>query len=238
MNIQYSDIETKLIYHTPNPELMVVNAARVSHGKSKTELDEADEKLIKYLYNHKHWSPFRHIHFEYRLKMPIFLRAQFTKHKIGVVPEEVINIGDYIHQDIDENEISRRYVKDNLEFYMPVWRQADKSVKQGSGSEFEYCIANRLNVGFNLTVIHCLKEYEHLIKMGVAPEQARMILPQNLMTELMVSFSYQALVHYFTLRLKPNAQKEIQELSTKMYNDLETALGKESVLISIIKDLV
>jgi thymidylate synthase (FAD) len=236
-----------LEYITTNPELTIVNSARVSHGKYKTELDNSDIKLIDFLYKHQHWSPFRHVNLKFNLKMPLCVRSQFIKHRLGFVYGEIL--GDDL-PDFEINEVSRRYVKGNLEFYQPVWRKADENVKQGSGSEFtdsdvKYCEFQKLNLKlsgsikneFEYQIRTSINSYNKLLELGVAPEQARMVLPQNLMTQCVVTCSFQAFVNLMQLRLKPNAQKEIQELCKMMYNEVQAQLTG-SCLLGILESSI
>jgi len=151
-------------------DLSVVNAARVSFGKSSKmdmsdqwgppKLKDKDAKLIKYLAKHKHMSPFGHAFASFHVKAPIFVARQLVKHKF-----------------LRWNEISRRYVDDEPEFYEPdVWRGRSADKKQGSEGEIQHIhIQTSQQVPMRL--------YESLLDKGVCPEQARMVLPQNLMTE-------------------------------------------------------
>ena len=142
-------------------DLSVVNAARVSFAKDSKELSEKDEKLIKYLAKHNHWSPFGHASLQFRIKAPIFVARQLVKHQVGLV----------------WNEVSRRYVDDEPEFYIPQeWRLKADNKKQGSSDEtIEYSLGSTLE--FIKTT------YQNMLKANIAPEMARMILPQNLYTE-------------------------------------------------------
>src|SRR5210317_2302334 len=143
-------------------DLSVVNAARVSYAKSKDAFDVVkDEKLIKYLAEHEHWSPFAHASLQFRIKAPVFVARQLVKHQVGLV----------------WNEVSRRYVDSEPEFYTPfIWRGKPENKKQGSSEdEIEYDISS--------TMQFVRETYNNLLKAGVAPELARMVLPQNMMTE-------------------------------------------------------
>ena len=142
-------------------DLSVVNAARVSFAKESNEFSKQDAKLIHYLAKHNHWSPFGHASMQFRIKAPIFVARQLVKHQIGLV----------------WNEVSRRYVDDEPEFYVPSeWRLKADDKKQGSSDEtIEY------NLGSTLEFIKTT--YQNMLKANIAPEMARMILPQNLYTE-------------------------------------------------------
>jgi len=172
----------------------VVNAARVSFGKQVDPddfLSERDEKLIHYLARENHWSPFAHPQIRFRVKAPIFVRTQLFKHKIGA----------------EENEVSRRYVDDEPEFYEPeVWRgRPDKSIKQGSGESFTF-----LPLKPNL-VRDCLVQYNDMLENGVAPEMARMVLPQSTYTEWIWTGSLAFFARVYKQRSDPHAQWETQQ---------------------------
>ena len=178
-------------------DLMVVNAARVSFHKESAQLGESDEKLIKYLAEHKHWTPFSHPQVTFRIKAPIFVARQLFKHKVGLT----------------ENEVSRRYVDETPEFYFPVLRQRpDNGMKQGSKDEFP------VNLELCETIINYIttragEAYDLLIREGVAPEQARMILPQSMYTEWYWTGSLAAFARVCSLRLDPHAQQETAEVA-------------------------
>ena len=167
-------------------DLSVVNAARVSFGKKHDAFQDKDIKLIRYLAKHKHLSPFGHAFASFHVKAPIFIRAQLVKHKFLRV-----------------NEISRRYIDDNVEFYVPdVWRGRSADKKQGSEGEV-YSNANMLYYNDK-----CLAMYNQLLDEGVAPEQARMVLPQSTMTEWWWSGSLDAFAAMCVLRCAPDTQYE------------------------------
>jgi len=172
----------------------VVNAARVSFGKQVDPddfLSERDEKLIHYLARENHWSPFAHPQVRFRVKAPIFVRTQLFKSKVGLT----------------ENEVSRRYVDDEPEFYEPeVWRgRPDKSIKQGSGKDIECPYAQRD------TNFQTLELYHFLIGENVAPEMARMVLPQSTYTEWIWTGSLAAFARVYRQRSDPHAQWEAQQ---------------------------
>ena len=171
-------------------DLSVVNAARVSFGKHHKEFDgQRDAKLISYLANHEHLSPFGHAFASFHIKAPIFVARQLVKHKF-----------------LRWNEISRRYVDDEPEFYTPeVWRGRSADKKQGSEGEVRSHLAVSQVEYANAEV---LSAYTTLIAEGVAPEQARMVLPQSTMTEWYWSGSLDAFASMCNLRLKPDTQYE------------------------------
>ena len=176
-------------------DLSVVNAARVSFAKRKEVLDEKDDKLIKYLAHWGHWSPFAHATMSFRIKAPIFVARQLVKHQVG----------------LSWNEVSRRYVDDDPEFYMiDEWRsRPKKSIKQGSGDKL---------IKFDIThaVDTAKGTYHYMLEEGIAPEMARMILPQNMMTEWIWSGSVYAFSRVCNLSTKSNAQKETGSVAEQM----------------------
>ncbi len=177
-------------------DLTVCNSARVSFNNHKEEFDDNDAKLIKYLADHNHWTPFAHPQITLRIKAPISIRTQFFKSKIGFV----------------ENEISRRYVDIEPEFYKPKWRtKPNDNIKQGSG-EF---ISNteKINDDYAKAIHACSLLYEDLINQGVAPEQARFVLPQGMYTEWYWTGSLSAYARFYKLRSHPHAQWEIRQYS-------------------------
>jgi thymidylate synthase (FAD) len=191
-------------------DLSVVNAARVSFnkeshwdsdphwsGSQKHILSEKDTKLIKYLGKHNHFTPFCHPQITLRIKCPIFVRAQLGKHQIGLTM----------------NEVSRRYVTFEPEIYTPLWRNAPTDgAKQGSSGAIEdmdTCI--RLRQEYDTVAKECLDLYSKLIQDGVAPEQARSILPQGTYTEFMWTGSLYAFARVYNLRIDAHAQWEIQQ---------------------------
>jgi len=191
-------------------DLSVVNAARVSFNKesswqsdpnwtgfNKKELSEKDNKLIRYLAKHNHFTPFCHPQISLRIKCPIFVRAQLGKHQIGLVM----------------NEVSRRYVTYEPEIYTPLWRSSPTDgAKQGSSGPIEdmdTCI--KLRQEYDGVAKECLDLYNKLLADGVAPEQARSILPQGTYTEFVWTGSLYAFARVYNLRIDAHAQWEIQE---------------------------
>ena len=191
-------IEATYIDHMGS-DLSVVNAARVSFGKSHAEFDPVrDTKLINYLAKHKHISPFGHAFASFHVKAPIFVARQLVKHKF-----------------LRWNEISRRYVDDEPEFYVPeLWRGKAENIKQGSAG----VVSTQSDPNFvNYTA---LRTYNEMLAEGVAPEMARMVLPQSTMTEWYWSGSLDALADMCRLRCKEDTQYESRlvadQISEKM----------------------
>jgi len=167
-------------------DLTVVNAARVSFHKRKEKFDDKDEKLIKYLAEHNHWSPFGHATMQFLIKAPVFVARQLVKHQVGLV----------------WNEVSRRYVDTKPEFYIPfMWRKKAENKKQGSSDEeVEYDIMHLINVA--------KETYNDMLEDEIAPEMARMVLPQCMMTEWYWTGSLYAFARVCNLRNKEDAQEE------------------------------
>lgn len=208
-------------------DLSVVNAARVSfHKESEWEhwvpetgevkapdwdtlerLSEKDQKLISYLAKHGHWSPFAHTSLQFRIKAPIFVARQLVKHQVGGV----------------WNEVSRRYVDDEPEFWFPKeWRGKPVNAKQGSSGVVDLYSEDSMFDSFydpqGITTF-CVTAYDRLLSIGVAPEQARMILPQNTMTEWIWTGSLMFFTRVCKQRLDPHAQQETREVA-QLINDL------------------
>ena len=181
-------------------DLSVVNAARVSYSKTKEAFDVVkDEKLIKYLAEHEHWSPFAHASLQFRIKAPIFVARQLVKHQVGLV----------------WNEVSRRYVDHAPELYKPdSWRGRPQNSKQGSDGEVK--LDQTINYNMETTMQNCLVLYKSLLQKGVAPEQARMVLPQSMMTEWYWSGTLYAFARVCNLRCKPDTQRETQEVANEI----------------------
>jgi thymidylate synthase (FAD) len=188
----------ELLSHFGN-DLMIVNAARVSYGKSKEEFDNKDEKLIKYLIEHKHIAPFRHPQLQFRINCPIYVERQLFKHQVG----------------LSANSISGRYV-DFSDSYTTIteWRKQSKSSKQGSeGLIDNQEEAKRIE---HHIIEHCKLAYDNLLNLGVSKEQARTILPLNLNTTFIWTGSLLSFVHLWNLRLKPDTQVETKEVAQEM----------------------
>ena len=216
-------IEVTLIDHMGS-DLTTVNAARVSFGKKSQGVlsweplnekvsrpvyvpTETDAKLIKYLAEHKHFSPFGHAFASFHVKAPIFVARQLVKHKF-----------------LRWNEISRRYVDDEPEFYTPeVWRGRSEDKKQGSSG-----VVDIDDYIFNVDPEYgddykqgCLNVYMRLLEVGVAPEQARMVLPQSTMTEWYWSGSLDAFADMCKLRCKEDTQYETRLVADQISKEMK-----------------
>ena len=198
-------------------DLTIVNSARVSFGVHKTELDDKDRKLIRYLIKHRHTSTLEHCFVTFRVKVPLFIRSQHHRHRTW-----------------SYNEISRRYTAESLEFYSPVSfrtqhssnRQASNSNEQINPRLFE---ARVVGVGEPLNASEAVRQhhfasvslYENLMEKGVCREQARGVLPQNLYTEYYASANLNNILKFIDLRSHEGAQWEIQVVAKAMLKILE-----------------
>ena len=206
-------------------DLSVVNAARVSFNKKATwghhvpgqgifELEDRDKKLIRYLAKHGHWTPFGHATLSFHIKAPIFVARQLVKHQVGLV----------------WNEVSRRYVDDVPDFYFPeTWRGKATDKKQGSSDEEILWLTRDRRVG--TAVRQASKEagalYRDMLDVGVAPEQARMVLPQNTYTEWYWTGSLYAFARVCGLRCKGDTQEETRNIAWEIHD-----LAKEKFPVS------
>ena len=193
---------------TMGTDLTVVNAARVSFDKESgwdwadrngKSLYEKDQRLIKYLATHSHWTPFSHVMITMRETVPIFVARQRFKHMVGFT----------------YNEVSRRYVDDEPKLYWPdKWRKAADNKKQGSSDE-EFKSPDLLWAENHMKGLVTI--YNKLVEAGCAPEQARMVLPQSMYTSYYVTGSLAAWARAYKLRSDPHAQKEIQDLAEQWH---------------------
>lgn len=182
-------------------DLSVVNAARVSFGKAKDALDDADRKLISYLARHEHWSPFAHTALQFRITAPIFVARQLAKHQVG---------GAW-------NEESRRYIDDEPTIYCPTeWRGRADNVKQGSGDALSSADAYLCDSVYDTAMGTAMQAYHTLLKRGIAPEMARMVLPQSTNTSWVWSGSLLFFSRVCRLRLDDHAQAETREIAKQI----------------------
>ena len=193
-------------------DLSVVNAARVSFGKKsqmvctdhvlgKYELDPKDSRLICYLAKHKHTSPFGHAFASFRIDAPVYVARQLVKHKF-----------------LRWNEVSRRYVSYLPQFYEPYWRSKPENSKQGSGGPME--ISEEAEMMYHATMRNALTTYDMMIKEGVSPEQARSVLPQNMMTSWVWSGSLDAFADMCVLRCAKDTQAETRIVANVIYAEM------------------
>ena len=185
-------------------DLSVVNAARVSFAKESSEMKKGDEKLIKYLAEHNHMSPFRHAFVTLEVKAPLLTARQWWKYCVGSD-----------HTMDGWNEVSRRYVEDDPEYYIPddnMWRGAPEFKKQGSSEEHIHTSGNILRKRLLSVTNSCDEYYKDALRWGVAPEQARLFLPAySMYTMWRWSASLQSIAHFLDQRLEDDAQFEIQQ---------------------------
>lgn len=184
-------------------DLTVVNAARVSFAKQVDEFGERDTKLIKYLAKHNHWTPFSHVTATFRVVAPIFVARQLFKHVVGLTA----------------NEVSRRYVDDLPALYAPEeWRTAPENAKQGSGGV--HADTHAIQEVYTEWCFEAIKYYQAMVEAGVAPEQARMVLPQSMITEWYWTGSLAAFARVCKLRLSKDAQAETGMIANDIADQL------------------
>ncbi len=188
-------------------DLSVVNAARVSFGSEKQDVDEKDIKLINYLMKHNHSSPFEHCALTYKFTVPLFIRSQHHRHRTWAY-----------------NEISRRYTSVDIKFYEPnEFRTQHKSNRQASNNELLNPIIEYNRSGLPVSAVasemvrahhkECLKLFDNLLSSGVCREQARGVLPQNLYTQYFGTVNLHNLLKFVSLRVHEGAQWEIQQVA-------------------------
>lgn len=194
-----TQMKVEHIDHMGNDD-SVCRAARVSFAKDPAQFtDDQNARLIKYLARHNHWTPFAHAFVTLRFKAPIAIHAQCVKHQVGFAM----------------NTVSRRYVSDKPELFIPEFRLAPEgSIKQGSGEI--YPANEAVQHVYEQQCNKMINSYIDLVDIGVAPEQARFVLPQGVMTEWVWSGSLQAWARFYTQRINPHAQKEIQFLAQEV----------------------
>jgi thymidylate synthase (FAD) len=199
-------LKVDLIDHMGS-DLSVVNAARVSFDKRSETFTERDERLIAYLAEHEHTSPFRHAFVSFRIEAPLFVARQLQKHQVG----------------LSWNEVSRRYVDAEPTFYKPhSWRKKAADKKQGSSDAVLEGYSAVMADGA-LGYVHAAADYAYreLLDQGVAPEQARMVLPQTLNTQWIWSGSLQAFAHVCNLRRKDDTQQETREIADRIHEHMQ-----------------
>lgn len=190
----------------------IVEAARVSYS-SPSKGDEADKKLLKYLVRNRHTSPQEQASITFNIKLPLFVQGQMVRHRTQRL-----------------NQVSARYTEMKDEFYYPkTWRKQDNKNKQGSIEEEGFNpitlqghnVEVTANEDFEDSCRCCYSTYERLLAAGVAREMARMVLPQNLYTEIYTNFDLHNLMHFLILRMDKHAQFEIQEYARAMFKIME-----------------
>jgi len=208
-------ISSVALVRASGSDVDVANAARVSYGKITDVVTERDKKLITFLLKHNHTSPFEHNQLSFRIKAPIFVARQWMRHRMH-----------------SYNEISYRYVKAPVEFYIPTkWRFQDTQNKQASVGAFEN---DELHSLYKKSVEQSYKAYEQLLEQGVCREMARATLPVCTYTEFIFTSNLHALMHFLKLRLGAGAQKEIRNYAAAM---LAQALPHFPVSLGIWQEL-
>ena len=189
---------------------MAVDVARVSYGKIKEQFDEKDVRLIKYLVEHKHTSPFRHAQLQFRIQCPIYVERQLFKHQVGW----------------SANSISGRYVDFSDSYDLPnQLRYQSKDSKQGSAGDIPEYQNSMLLIRMRELVEKSKDLYEELVDEGVSKEQCRIILPLCLETTFVWTGSVLAFIHLCELRLKPDAQKETRDVVEEMLKQVKSIEG-------------
>jgi len=202
------DMNVELVDHM-GTDLTVVNAARVSFNKQSEEFKPGDEKLIRYLARHNHWTPFGHCTLQFRIKAPIFVARQLVKHQIGLT----------------WNEVSRRYVKDAPDFFMPdSWRANPENVKQGSSESKIIEHLNKkgyINEQVEVLYMKAIVLYKQMLDAGVCAEQARMVLPLSSLTEWYWTGSLYAFARVCKLRCAKDTQKETRYIANRISEEVQ-----------------
>jgi len=213
--MKISNINVELLDYTGS-DLTVTNSARVSFnkesdweydikhdGRYNEHLSDKDIKLINYLAKHNHWSPFAHNSLTFRIKAPIFVARQLVKHQVGGV----------------WNEVSRRYVDEEPEFYLPtLWHKKPENAKQGASEE----VVELKDYYPQDCVKQCLLTYQSMLHDGVAPEEARMVLPLNCMTEWWWTGSLMFFARVCKQRLDFHAQNATREVASLIAASIPT----------------
>ena len=193
----------------------IVNAARVSMGRKVSEITEPDRRLLRYLWEHEHTSPFRHVQLQFHIKAPVFVLRQWMKHQVGCA----------------WNEISGRYVTFEQEAWTPdVWREQSPLIKQGSGGPLAELMNERAAELYASAMRNSFNAYEALLALGVAKEQARLVLPLSLMSECYWTASLQAVIHFLRLRREGHAQAEIRAFADAVWSLVYEVEGLDFVL--------
>ena len=184
-------------------DLTAVNSARCSFAKKKDVMDEKDDRLIRYLASHKHWTPFGHIILQFRITAPMFVARQWYRHTVGFA----------------RNEESRRYIRNEPSVFHPTnWRsKPEGSIKQGSGQV--HSASTDWEEQYKMLTDNAVDFYNRMIEDGVAPEQARMVLPQATETSWVETASLYAYARLCNERMQPDAQVETRDLAEMVYNE-------------------
>lgn len=179
-------------------DIDIVNSARKSFGDESSSFGEKDRKLLKYLWKHRHTSPFEMIEFKFAVKAPLFIARQWMRHR-----------------NWSYNEVSRRYTDENIDFYCPdeMWLRAQSEIDRQASVEMDGGFTFLDSMVFDSVSSNSEGQYRDLLKRGVCREQARMVLPQSMYVEFFAKTDLSNLLHFLDLRMDPHAQWEIQQYS-------------------------
>lgn len=199
-------------------DLDVVNAARVSFDKEAYEMSDKDEKLISYLVKHKHDAVFRHCVMTFEVYAPLMVARQWYKHAVASA---------HVEEQLGWNESSRRYITEREQFYIPKpqeWRAAPDNKKQGSAGQVSEYTGAKYTQRLYMNINEAHRDYLEALEDGVAPEQARLLLPAYAMyVRWRWTASLNSLLHFISLRLDDHAQYEIQEYAKAVFKEVEEA---------------
>lgn len=193
-------------HHGADMDRMPAHAARVSFGNEADERTEGqDRKLMQYLADHQHTTPFEYQHATFMIECPLFIRSQIHRHRT-----------------FSFNEISRRYTSDDLGFWTPTtWRKQAENNKQGSDGVFALDDGQAMSQAYRRNVESIVTHYEMLLYVGVAREQARAILPQSLLTRFYMGGNLRNWAHFLELRLDSHAQYEVRSIAERIHAALK-----------------
>lgn len=180
----------------------IINAARVSYNSEINEMTDKDVKLMNFLADHNHGSPFEHNYLSFRVKCPLYIRSQWHRHRVGW----------------SYNEISRRYTEDDVTFYVPEEFRGQHKNNRQSSEQNDGLDQKQIQQVFEDAIAEIYDTYEYLLDIGVCREQARGLLPMTTHTKFIASCNLRSLFHFHKLRAKPDAQAEIQLYSRAMWD--------------------
>ena len=217
MNIDVLDKGYVRLVDSLGDDLSVVNAARVSYDKESKELDNRDKKLIKFLWEENHTSPFRHAAITFEIYAPLFVARQWWKYAVG---------SSHVDDQLGWNESSRRYITENEEFYIPLpqqWRSKPENSKQGSGDPIDDLIGAKYTSSLMSLVDAGLEAYREALADNVAPEQARLLLPAyGMYVRWRWTVSLHGVINFLEQRLAHDAQSEIRDYANAVKDLVKT----------------
>jgi len=197
-------------------DIDVVNAARASFEKEVSEMSEGDDKLLRFLIEHKHDSTLRHCTMTFEVYAPLMVARQWYKHAVAST---------HLDDQMGWNESSRRYITENEVFYIPEpeqWRSMPENKKQGSGGPVSPEVGNKFEELMNRTVELGLANYREALSANIAPEQARLLLPAySMYVRWRWTTSLNSVLHFLSLRLKNDSQFEIREYAKAILTQIE-----------------